>query len=1278
MSKTFVKFPIRFFAVLSLFVITTALSYTASAQTTVVVNQTGMQNWLFYNDETDTIDNTLGSFVNGPGTPNMGVGGAKISVTGTQRRNLATYQFSGTPLANITTLKFTLYNPSAGNGGSANRSGYLHFNVDFNGSDTFQRRLVFVPSQNGAVVQNTWQEWDAVNSGNAMWSYSGPTWVAGVGGGGEPGSTLKSWSQILSQYPGIRIRVTDAFLGIRVGEPYANGYTENIDSFKFGTAGGTTYFNFDPPSSLTVTPAGAPTATDNDYTRINNAVQSIAAGGTITLSGTFNWTEPNAAASWALGSDGVSQGGGGDDYCILPPANLNGITITAANLGAATIQGPGDLPGFDFEGVFLFFNDGDNQNWTFSNLRILDFDLAIGMFNGAGGSDAYNNTHIVNNYIRVPADLNATAAPADPSQNIGIHFSFGTNQLISGNTIDLNGGGVSAAPNFASEVGMQSNTSGGAVYNGLQITNNTINVTNAQNNANPETILGYWENSHAHTSNITVSGNQFLSLAPGNNPAVNLNRGFRVTSHSSGSSTVTYSNNRVEGANIGFQWISGSNFTGNQAVRLTSNVIRNNATGVLIQSNGVANMSFNRIVGNTTTGVNNIDGVVTAENNWWGCNYGPGTGGAGCAGTPNGTTGTVDANPWLVLRTSSGSNPVVVGGSSLITSTLTFNSDNFNTSGSGSVQNGTPAAFSGTLGTVSPTGGTTASGVTTTTFTAGVTPGNGNAATVIDGQTVNAAVIIISVACNNVSAPNGLSGLVGSSLTVPITTDSLTTRGVSSYDFTFTYNSSALTYTGVSQAGTLSSGMTVTVNSTTPGTLIVGAFSDSYLSGSGTLLNLNFTVNGPIGSSSPLNFSSFMYNEGVPCVHTTNGSFSTASGTISGAVTYLNSAISRPVPGVVLTASGVVVQTDTTDAGGLYDLSGLGNSAYTVTPSKSGDVLGAISGLDASRIAQHVVGLVTPATPFTPGGGAFQSADVSGNGTITSLDASLVARYVVNLSSGNTGLWRFVPTSRSYTLAQVQSGMSGQNYTAILMGDVTGNWNGIENPTRPSFDESVRPEDFIGVNAPKMSVAPGGEIIIPLELRNLNRKDVVAYQFEMAFSRKVIQPDANPCDVAGTVSKDLIVTCNAETPGLLKVVVFGINPLTTDGILLNLRFTAVGSAGYVTPLSFKGLQLNEGEPLSRATDGEIRISDTADDSDSIRGQLLTATGTGVARAKVQLTASSGETRVVFADGFGYYEFDKVTVGETYVISVISNRHTFTSQTVSAAKGTTQLNLIAGQ
>jgi hypothetical protein len=231
---------------LSVMMAITFSAMSAFAQTTVVVSPESYNGWFFYNDETDTIYNSLGSFVVGPGAPVSGVGSAQISVTGTQRRNLATYQFSGTPLADITTLKFTTYNPSAGNGGSATRSAYLNFNADFNGTDTWQRRLVFLPRDNGTVVQNSWQEWDAINGGTALWRYSGATWPAGVGGGGEPGTSTKTWAQVLSQYPGVRVRVTDSWLGMRVGEPYADGYTENIDSFKFGTAAGTTTFDFEP------------------------------------------------------------------------------------------------------------------------------------------------------------------------------------------------------------------------------------------------------------------------------------------------------------------------------------------------------------------------------------------------------------------------------------------------------------------------------------------------------------------------------------------------------------------------------------------------------------------------------------------------------------------------------------------------------------------------------------------------------------------------------------------------------------------------------------------------------------------------------------------------------------------------------------------------------------------------------------------------------------------------------------------------------------------------
>jgi hypothetical protein len=497
---------------------------------------------------------------------------------------------------------------------------------------------------------------------------------------------------------------------------------------------------------------GTPSASDNDYTRIKNAIAGAMNGDTIILSGNFNWTEANAAASWALGNDGVVSTD--DDYSILVPAGLNNVTLTASSLGAATIQGPGDLAAVNLEGV-LVFDGGPNQGWTISNIRFVEFDLSIAFFNGAGGVTAFNNTKITNNYIKIAQDLNATVAPADVNQNIGIHFSFGANQMISGNTIEFDGDGVSdsAMGNFSTQVGMQSNTSGGNVYDGLQITNNILRVLNAQS-ANPEVILGIWENAHGHTSNITVSGNQFINLAMANNPGTNLQRGFRVTSHSSATTMVTYQNNTVLGANIGFQWIAGSNFAGNQPVKLISNNIFNNGTGVLVQSQGLANLSFNRIVGNSVAGTNNVDGTLTAENNWWGCNFGPGVGGAGCAGTANGVTGSTDSNPWLVLRLTAVPGTILVGGTSTLTADLTFNSDNVDTHLLGNVPDGIPVGFMGNaFGAVAPPSTSTTSGKANSTYT-GTAPGTGNVSTLVDAQTVTTSITVNPAPCTITCPPN--------------------------------------------------------------------------------------------------------------------------------------------------------------------------------------------------------------------------------------------------------------------------------------------------------------------------------------------------------------------------------------------------------------------------------------------------------------------------------------------------------------------------------------------
>ncbi|MCL4837223.1 MAG: hypothetical protein KJ058_04570 [Thermoanaerobaculia bacterium] len=537
---------------------------------------------------------------------------------------------------------------------------------------------------------------------------------------------------------------------------------------------------------------GTPTPADNDYTRINEVVQLVADGSTVELVGTFDWTEANAAASWAAGSDGVLATG--DDYAIAAPANFQGVTIRAATLGGAVIQGPGDLPGVNLEG-FLGMWAGSYDGWTVENLDIRGFDLGIGMFFSGG---TFNGVTIRNNRIELPADLNATVAPADVNQNIAIHLAFGGNQTIEGNEIVLAGDGVSdtAGNARAASVALQSNTSGGNGYPNLRIADNLIRVTGAQS-ADPEWIYGIWENGHAHLSNIDIVGNVFLNEDPGNDPLLNRQRAFRVTSHSAAltGSFVTYADNWVEGANIAIHWL-GDTYTINppatvEPVLLTGNTLLGNGTGVWVHTDGTTELNskawlrYNRIFGNGI-GVRSDTAWVRAENNWWGCNAGPG--GAGCDTAVAAGGGVLDADPWLTLGIALEAPGVEVGATIPATATVTGNS-------AGAALGPIPfpvtdIGFAGVRGTmVSPVA--TADGTAVSSFT-GTAVGVGTATAALDNATASAQLLVTqggAVVVQAFSVTGGTPALAENDYTrindvVQLVSDGSTVELVGNFDWT--------------------------------------------------------------------------------------------------------------------------------------------------------------------------------------------------------------------------------------------------------------------------------------------------------------------------------------------------------------------------------------------------------------------------------------------------------------------------------------------------------------
>jgi hypothetical protein len=90
-----------------------------------------------------------------------------------------------------------------------------------------------------------------------------------------------------------------------------------------------------------------------------------------------------------------------------------------------------------------------------------------------------------------------------------------------------------------------------------------------------------------------------------------------------------------------------------------------------------------------------------------------------------------------------------------------------------------------------------------------------------------------------------------------------------------------------------------------------------------------------------------------------------------------------------------------------------------------------ISTVDVVAVQRHFLN-VAP----LPAGCALAAADVNADMLITTADIIAIQRFILTLSTGtaNVGTYQFTPASRTYP--GVVSDQTGQNYDALVFGDV--------------------------------------------------------------------------------------------------------------------------------------------------------------------------------------------------------------------------------------------------
>jgi hypothetical protein len=92
---------------------------------------------------------------------------------------------------------------------------------------------------------------------------------------------------------------------------------------------------------------------------------------------------------------------------------------------------------------------------------------------------------------------------------------------------------------------------------------------------------------------------------------------------------------------------------------------------------------------------------------------------------------------------------------------------------------------------------------------------------------------------------------------------------------------------------------------------------------------------------------------------------------------------------------------------------------------------------------------------------------------------------------------------------------------------------------------------------------------------------------------------------------------------------------------------------------------------------EIQLVPTAA-TVSVSGRVMTAGGGSITNARLTLTDSQGNVRTTTTDSSGYYHFDDVQAGQTYILSATGKRYSFSQplQVLNIKEEANQVNFIA--
>jgi len=331
-------------------------------------------------------------------------------------------------------------------------------------------------------------------------------------------------------------------------------------------------------------------------------------------------------------------------------------------------------------------------------------------------------------------------------------------------------------------------------------------------------------------------------------------------------------------------------------------------------------------------------------------------------------------------------------------------------------------------------------------------------------------------------------------------------------------------------------------------------------------------VAGAPGVTTTLHVASVRLNDSAIPVDAQDGVFSVdLVYYASGSVTHWSGGA---VSGTVLSLAGDRLFTAPSAASGQFTVGGAPRGAYTLTPAKSDDVRG-VSAYDASLALQHA------ANAATLSGAVFTAADVNGSGEITAMDAFYILQKAVDLISvpfpGAGAVWKFTPASRTY--GDLASNQSGQDFSAILLGDPSGNWNSRALLRTGEAEQSVPAHLRITTGAAN----PDGTLDAILWADPAGGQ-LYSLDMQLAFDTGVLELlSVEPSAPA------LALAANTSVAGQIRLALAGAQPLAGPGELLIFHLRAKSPNPTAPLLSPVWAEANEGAlPVQWESGGQYR------------------------------------------------------------------------------------------